>query len=471
MDRRYDLGIYGLGIIGSNLAHNFLEKGFGLAAYNRGESHRRAFSEETTLYPRVFLAPTEAAFIASLSLPRVVLLTITAGKAVDEALERLIPLLDAGDILVDAGDSYFRDTERRVKLAADHALRFIGLGISGGAEGARSGPSLMAGGAPEAWPRLKPLLEAIAATTPSGEPCCDWIGPGGAGHFVKTAHNAIEYADMELIAEAYHLLRSTLRTSHDEMRMIFADWGRTELESYLLEITVDILGVREEDGEPLLDKVLDRGEQGGTGAWAVEAALELGIPVGILAESVFARHLSSLKDERMSASAVLMGPSAHPTGDRKTMIEEIRRAFLAAKTLAYTEVFLLLRRASEEWGWNLDFGRVARLWRAGSIIRSPFIDSLAEAYRRDPDLLSPLLDTQIQSGLDQNLASLRRVVARSIDAGIPVPTLAAALSFYDGYRSTWLPANLLQALRDRFGGHGYERVDRPRGEIYHSEWR
>jgi 6-phosphogluconate dehydrogenase len=329
----------------------------------------------------------------------------------------------------------------------------------------------MPGGDPEAWPLLRPLLEAIAARTKSGEPCAAWMGPGGAGHFVKMVHNAIEYADMELIAETYHLLRGYVRASHDEMRTVFAEWNKTELSSYLVAITADVLGVMDEDGEPLVEKVLDAAGQKGTGAWAAEAALELGSPAGLLAEAVFARDLSALKDERVGASAVLGGPKAAPTGERHAMIEDLRKALLAAKIVAYAQGFQLLRRASAERGWGLDLASVALVWREGCIIRSAFLERIAEAYRRESGLPNLVVDSYFKALLDQCMPSLRRVTARAVESGAPVPAFSAAVSFYDGYRSTWLPANLLQALRDRFGAHGYERVDRPRGESFHSEWK
>ncbi len=472
MEAASDVGLYGLAVMGRNLALNILDRGFGLTVYNRSPERVAAFmAEHGAAYPRLAAAASEREFVASLAAPRRILLMVKAGEPVDEAMESLLPLLVAGDILMDGGNSNYRDTERRLLRAAEKGVRFVGLGVSGGEEGARRGPSLMPGGDPEAWPVIKPFLEAIAAKVPSGAPCADWMGRGGSGHFVKMVHNAIEYADMELIAETYHLLRGYLKTSHDEMRTVFAEWNKGDLSSYLVGITADVLGVMDEDGEPLVEKVLDSAGQKGTGAWAAAAALELGAPVGLLAEAVFARDLSALKDERVGASAVLGGPKAAPTGERHAMIEDLRKALLAAKIVAYAEGFLLLRRASVEYRWDLDLSRVALVWREGCIIRSAFLDHIAEAYRREVALPSLLLDAHFKALLDQCMPSLRKVTARAIESGAPVPAFAAAISFYDGYRSTWLPANLLQALRDRFGAHGYERVDRPRGETFHSEWK
>lgn len=470
MEQKRDVGLYGLAVIGSNLARNILDHGTSLAAYSKDEAERLALSESCNC-ERLTVCSSEEELVASLSSPRKIILVIKAGEAVDEVLSRLIPLLESGDIVVDGGNSSYLDSGRRQALCCERGIRFVGMGISGGAEGARCGPSLMPGGDPGAWPELKPFLESIAAVTPDGKPCVAWMGPGGSGHFVKMVHNAIEYADMELIAESYQLLRNMLKASPDEIRTVYADWNKTELSSYLIGITADVFGLRDEDGEALVDKVLDAAEQKGTGVWAIEAALSLGVPSSILAEAVFARSLSSLKDERVTASAMLTGSSYAPTGDRRAMIEELRRALLAGKILAYAEGFMLLKAASKEFGWALDLTSIALVWRAGCIIRSPFLDDIAAAYRRDPSLSALFLDAHFKSLLDQSMPALRKVTARSIEAGVPVPAFSSALSLYDGYRSTWLPANLIQALRDRFGEHGYERIDRPRGERFHSDWR
>lgn len=470
MEQKRDVGIYGLAVIGSNLARNILDHGAALAAYSVDGPERAALAGSFD-GERLAVCSSEEEFLAALSRPRKIILAIKAGEAVDEVMARLLPRLESGDILVDGGNSHYRDSERRERLCAERGIRFVGMGISGGAEGVRRGPSLMPGGDPAAWPELRPFLESIAASTPDGSRCVAWMGPGGSGHFVKMVHNAIEYADMELIAESYQLLRNSLKASPDEIRTIYADWNKTELSSYLIGITADVFGLIDEDGEALVDKVLDAAEQKGTGAWAMEAAVALGVPSSILSEAVFARVLSSLKDERVTASAMLAGSSYAPTGDRRAMIEELRRALLAAKVLAYTEGFMLLRAASREYGWSLDLSAIALIWRAGCIISSPFLADIAAAYRRDPSLAALFLDAHFKSLLDQTMPALRKVASRSIEAGLPAPAFSAALSFYDGYRSTWLPANLIQALRDRFGEHGYERIDRPRGERFHSDWK
>lgn len=472
MDENSDVGLYGLAVMGRNLALNILDRGYSLSVYNRSPDKCVDFmAAEGPSHSGLKTAASEAAFVASLSLPRRLILMVKAGPPVDEALDRLLELLEPGDIVLDGGNSYYKDTERREERCASRGVRFIGLGVSGGEEGARRGPSLMAGGDSEAWEAVKPLLESIAAVADDGRPCAAWLGRGGSGHFVKMVHNAIEYADMELISESYSILLSSLHMSHDEMRTVFSEWNKTELSSYLIGITADILGVRDEDGEPLVEKVLDSAAQKGTGAWASGAALELGVPAGLLAEAVFARDLSALKDERVSASAVLSGPKAASTGERLAMVEDLRRALLAAKVIAYAEGFQLLSAASARYDWKLDLPAVARVWRAGCIIRSGFLDRIAEAFRREASLTSLLLDSYFKSVLDQCLPSLRKVTVRAIEQGRPVPAFAAALSYYDGYRSTWLPANLVQAQRDRFGAHGYERVDRPRGESFHSDWK
>jgi 6-phosphogluconate dehydrogenase len=472
MDNRSDVGLYGLAVMGRNLALNFLDHGYSVTVFNRNRQKGMDFlAAEGAAHPGLKLAADEAQFAASLKRPRTVILMVKAGDAVDETLDRLFPHLSEGDIIVDGGNSRWNDSARRDDDCAARGLRFVGLGVSGGEEGARHGPSFMPGGDAAAWPLLEPLLGAISAKGADGRPCVAWMGRGGAGHFVKTVHNAIEYADLELIAETYHLLRSSLRMSHDEMRTVFAEWNKTELSSYLIGITADALGVRDEDGEALVEKVLDSAGQKGTGCWAAEAALELGVPVALLADAVFARNLSALKDERVGASAVLGGPKAAATGERHSMVEDLRRALLAARVVAYAEGFLLLRAASAAYGWNLDLAKVALVWREGCIIRSSLLDPIAEAYRREGSLASLLLDSHFKSILDACLPSLRKVTARAIEQGLPVPAFASALAFFDGYRSTWLPANLIQALRDRFGAHGYERIDRPRGEAFHSEWR
>ncbi len=472
MNTRSDVGLYGLAVMGRNLALNILGHGYSLAVYNdNSERAKELAAHGSSAYPGFSLADTPKDLVASLARPRRLFIMAEAGKCVDEAIDSLLPYLESGDILIDGGNSHYKDTERRGDMLAPKGLHFVGMGVSGDEDGAHKGLSLMPGCDEDVWIELRVLLDAIAAKTAEGVPCTSWMGRGGSGHFVKMVHNSLEYADIELISETYHLLRSFVRMSHDEMRTVFSEWNRGELSSYLIAITADILGVRDEDGEPLLEKVLDRAVQKGTGAWACQAALELGVPVGLLAEAVFARSLSSLKDERVGASAVLGGPKAGSTGERHSIVEDLRKALLAAKVVSYAEGFLLLRKASAEYGWNTDPGKVALAWREGCNIRSGLLDPIAEAFRKEDSLSALILDSHFKAILDQCLPSLRKVTVRAIEQGTPVPAFAAALSFYDGYRATWLPANLVQALRDRFGAHGYERIDRPRGESFHSDWK
>jgi len=462
-------GIYGLGLVGSNLARNALGKGLSLALYNRGAARREAFAAGVP-EAAAALHPDPAVFVAALAAPRIILLSISAGPAVDEALASLLPHLEAGDLVADAGDSFYRDSERRSVALAEAGIAFVGLGLSGGAEGALTGPSFMAGGDEASRLRLSPILEALAAISPDGGPCVSWTGPAEAGHYVKMVHNSLAYADLEILAEAYHLLKASLRVKPEEMRSLFERWERTEVSSHLLALVVDILGMREADGQPFIDRVLDRATQKGTGIRAIESAFELGAQAATLAEAVFARNLTALKDERVRASALLGEHRSRPNGDPEGLGEDVRRSMLASKIIAYAEGFTLLGKAAESHGWRLDRHAIARAWRAGAMIRSPFIDRVAEAHALDPELPSLLLDARMKILLDQSLPSLRRVVARSIESGLPLPLYTAAVCSYDGQRSSWLPGNLIQALRDRFGGHGFERVDRPRGEIHHAAW-
>ena len=469
MEEKCTLGIYGLGTIGKNLGLNILEHGYRLSVYAEDSSEDADLS--SVPHPeKLVISPSEDCFTASLEKPRKILLTLSDTEKIDGILAHLLPKLEKGDIIADLGNSRYLQTEKRQALCAEKGVHLVAAGIAGGPEGARTGPSLMISGDNAAWMQLKPIFSAIAAKTPDGRPCADWVGPGASADFVKVVHNAIEYADIELIAESYLVLHSALKASPDEIRTIYTDWNKTELNSYLVGITADIFGVRDEDGDALVDKVVDCAEQTGSGAWAVEAALELEVPSPILAAAVFARSLSARKTERVTASALLSSSGFSPSGDRHEIIEELRRALLGAKVLAYAEGFLLLRSASKKYHWSLDLAQIACLWRSGSILSSPFLDSVAEAYRRDPSLPIILLDAHFKPILDQTMGSLRKTTAQAVEGGRPMPAMSAAVSFYDGYRSTWLPANLIEAQRDRFGGHGYERVDRPRGEKYHSSW-
>jgi 6-phosphogluconate dehydrogenase len=389
---------------------------------------------------------------------------------VDDFIEQILPHLEDGDILIDGGNSHFPDTIRRTQYVESKGKLYIGTGVSGGEEGALRGPSIMPGGSPAAWPHVKPIFQKIAAKTDKGEPCCDWVGENGAGHFVKMVHNGIEYGDMQMICETYHLMKSGLGMSNEEMHRVFADWYEGELNSYLIEITRDILGYKDEEGRYVLDLILDAAGQKGTGKWTVIAALDTGQPLTLIGEAVFARCLSALKEERVAASKVLQGPGAVFTGDKKQMIDDLRQALYASKIVSYAQGYQLMRAAAAEYKWNLNYGGIALMWRGGCIIRSVFLGKIKEAFDRNPNLSNLLLDPFFAEVVQKAQPSWRRVIAAAVQMGIPVPALSTALAFYDGYRSAFLPANLLQAQRDYFGAHTYERVDRPRGEFFHTNW-
>jgi 6-phosphogluconate dehydrogenase len=398
------------------------------------------------------------------------MLMVKAGKPVDIIIDQLIPLLEAGDIIIDGGNSNFKDTMRRTEYVESKGLLYIGTGVSGGEEGARHGPSIMPGGSPEAWPHVKEILQAIAAKVEDGTPCCDWVGENGAGHFVKMVHNGIEYGDMQLISEAYHLMKSALDMQADEMHAVFAGWDQGKLDSYLIEISADILAFKDADGEPLVEKILDAAGQKGTGRWTAINALDLGIPLTLIVEAVQARSLSALKEERVAASKVLSGPESGPKLDKERFIQDLEGALYASKIISYTQGYMLMRAAAEEYGWSLDYGGIALLWREGCIIRSVFLGEIQEAYQREPALPNLLLDPYFKEQVEAAQGAWRRVVAQAVRLGIPVPAMSSALAFYDGYRQARLPANMIQAQRDYFGAHTYERVDRPRGESFHTNW-
>jgi len=408
--------------------------------------------------------------IARLKRPRRVMLMVKAGKPVDDFIALLLPHLAPGDVIIDGGNSQFTDTSRRTKWMEDKGLLYIGTGISGGEEGARQGPSIMPGGNPKAWPLVKDLFQAIAAKTPDGSPCCEWVGEDGAGHYVKMIHNGIEYGDMQIIAEAYHVMREGLALTHAEMHRIFGRWNAGDLQSYLIEITRDIMACLDTDGEPLVEKILDSAGQKGTGKWTGINSLDLGIPVTLISEAVYARCLSALKDERLAASSALSGPRTKYKGNTKAFVTDLRNALLASKLVSYAQGFMLMREAAREYRWNLDFGKIALLWRAGCIIRSSFLERIKDAFARNPGLPNLLLDDYFNRIIQKCQGSWRRVVIEAVRLGIPLPAISAALAFYDGYRSARLPANLIQAQRDYFGAHTYERVDRPRGEFFHTQW-
>jgi 6-phosphogluconate dehydrogenase len=466
-----DIGLIGLGVMGRNLALNWDDHGYTAVVLDAEAARRDQFLAGEARGRRLAGAGSLEELAAALRPPRRVFLLIPAGRGVDELIAGLLRVLEPGDVIVDGGNSHFADTIRRTTLVEAQGLLYVGLGISGGEEGARRGPSLMPGGSPAAWPLIKDLLRSIAARTHDGEPCCDWVGSDGAGHYVKMVHNGIEYGDMQLLAEAYHLLRDGSRLSNDEMHGVFAEWNHGELESYLVEITRDILQVRDDEGHHVLDAILDAAGQKGTGRWAVQSAADLGVPATLAAEALFARALSARREERVVASAILGGPAPAAPGERAAFIADIGHALYAAKIVSYAQGFLLLRRAAAEYSWPLDLGGIARLWRAGCIIRSRFLDEVLSALASGPDLPSLLLHDFFREALARCQPGWRRTVARAAEWGIPLPAMASALAFYDGYRCARLPANLIQAQRDYFGAHTYERVDRPRGESFHTDWK
>lgn len=461
---RADLAVLGLAVMGQNLALNLADHGYRVALYNRTGSVTRDF---VGAHPHQALIPSEdlADVVANLSPPRRLLMMVRAGPAVEETLTSLLALLDPGDIVIDGGNSFWKDTERRIDHARAHGVHLVGAGISGGEQGARHGPAIMPGGDPAAWPHIREMLQSIAARAPDGRPCCNWIGPGGSGHFVKMVHNGIEYGDMQVIAEAYHLLAAGGRSTA-EMAATFRRWGQGPLSSYLLDITAEILDKTDSDGTPLLDKILDAAGQKGTGRWTVESALEFGQPVTLIAEAVFARVVSALKEARTEAAALLPGPPAQGLPDES----DIADALYGAKIVSYAQGFMLLAAASSRQEWELDLGLVAPLWRAGCIIRAGLLDPITEAFRRRPDLPNLMIDDHFAGELARLLPGWRRAVTGAVGSGIPVPAYASALAFYDSYRTARLPANLIQAQRDYFGAHTYERTDRPRGEYFHTEW-
>ncbi|MBM3694886.1 MAG: decarboxylating NADP(+)-dependent phosphogluconate dehydrogenase [Actinobacteria bacterium] len=471
MDRApADIGLIGLAVMGQNLVLNLDDHGFTVAVFNRTVSRVDAFLAEAASGTRVIGTRSLEELVAALRPPRRVFLLVRAGAAVDALIDDLVPLLDTGDIIIDGGNSHYADTIRRTSRVESAGLLFVGTGVSGGEEGARRGPSLMPGGSAAAWPHLRDLFRAIAARTPDGEPCCDWVGTDGAGHYVKMVHNGIEYGDMQLIAEAYHLLRDGLGLPNGEMHRIFADWNRGDLDSYLIEITRDILAGRDGEGRYVLDTILDAAGQKGTGKWTVQSATDLGVPMTLVAEAVFARALSALKEDRTAAAGVLGGPVPAFSGDLPAFVEDVRRAVYAAKIVSYAQGFMLMRSAADEHGWALDFGGIADMWRGGCIIRSRFLGDIRAAFARHADLPSLLVDDFFRSAVDHCQPGWRRVVARAAEWGLPLPAMASALAFFDGYRCARLPANLIQAQRDYFGAHTYERTDRPRGEFFHTDW-
>jgi 6-phosphogluconate dehydrogenase len=465
-----DIGLIGLAVMGENLVLNMESKGFTVAVYNRTVEKVDKFLAGRGAGKNFIGAHSIEEFVASLERPRKVMMLVKAGGAVDALIEQLIPHLDEGDILIDGGNTHFPDTIRRVKQAESKGLLYIGTGVSGGEEGALLGPSIMPGGSPAAWPAVKPIFQKICAQTDAGEPCCDWVGENGAGHFVKMVHNGIEYGDMQMICETYQLMKEGLGLSNEEMHAVFSEWNESELDSYLIEISRDILGYKTEEGEAVIDSILDTAGQKGTGKWTAVSALDLGQPLTLIGEAVFARCLSALKEERVAASGVLSGPDAKFDGDRAALIADLKQALYASKIVSYAQGYQLMREAAKEYGWKLNNGGIALMWRGGCIIRSVFLGKIKEAFDNDPDLVNLLLDPFFKEAVENAQAGWRRVICKSVELGIPMPAITAALAYFDGYRAARLPANLLQAQRDYFGAHTYERVDKPRGEFFHTNW-
>jgi len=464
-----NIGLIGLAVMGQNLVLNMNDHGFKVAVYNRTTAKVDEFLQGPAKDTQVIGAYSLQALVDQLETPRKIMLMVKAGNVVDQYIEDLLPLLSAGDIIIDGGNSLFTDSNRRTQYLKERGLLYIGTGVSGGEEGARHGPSIMPGGNAAAWPAVKPIFQAISAKV-DGEPCCEWVGDNGAGHYVKMVHNGIEYGDMQLICEAYQLLSEGLGLSTDQMQTIFADWNRGELSSYLIEITANILAYKDEDGLALLDKILDTAGQKGTGKWTGINALDLGIPLTLIGESVFARCLSAQKDERVRAAAILKKQVQPFEGDRQAMISAVRQALYASKIISYAQGFQLMREASKEYGFTLNYGEIALMWRGGCIIRSQFLQAIKQAFQKKPDLENLLLDDYFVAAMQQAESGWRQAVILGIRAGIPTPAFSSALAYYDGYRSARLPANLLQAQRDYFGAHTYERVDKPRGEFFHTDW-
>ena len=457
--------------MGENLALNMESKGFHVSVYNRTVEKVDHFMEGRGKGLNFYGAHSLEDFIASLKSPRKVFLMVKAGKPVDDFIEKLIPLLDKGDIIIDGGNTHFPDTARRTEYVESKGLLYIGTGVSGGEEGALKGPSMMPGGSPAAWPFVKPIFQSISAKVADGTPCCDWVGQGGAGHFVKMVHNGIEYGDIQLICECYQIMKDILGMTNDEMHETFAEWNKGDLDSYLIEITRDILAKKDGDGEYVLDSILDTAGQKGTGKWTAISALDLGEPLTLISESVYARCLSALKEERVEASKILEGPKPVKfSGDRIAFLEDLRRALFASKVVSYAQGYSLMRAAAKEYGWDLNYGGIALLWRGGCIIRSVFLGKIKEAFDKDPKIANILLDPYFKDKLSEAQTGWRNVVAKAMVNGVPAPCMTAALEYYDGYRTERLPANLLQAQRDYFGAHTYERTDRPRGEFFHTNW-
>ena len=468
--KKADIGMIGMAVMGENLSMNMERHGYTVAVHDVWEGVVEKFIEGRGKGKNFIPTYSFEELVENLEKPRVIMMMIRAGSPVDETIDKLLPLLEPGDILIDGGNSHFPDTQRRCKKVEEAGMLYIGTGVSGGAEGALIGPSMMPGGSPAAWERVKPILQDICAKVDDGSPCCDWVGEDGAGHFVKMVHNGIEYGDMELICEAYQIMKNYLGMTCDEMHEVFAKWNTEELDSYLIEITRDILAYKDTDGEPIVEKILDTAGQKGTGKWTAIASLDEGVPLTLIGEAVYSRCLSAIKEERVEASKILTGPTPKFEGDREAFINDIKSALFASKIISYAQGYALMRTAAKTYGWNLNYGGIALMWRGGCIIRSVFLGKIKEAFDNNPELTNLLLDPYFKSIIDDAQAGWRRVCAAALTNGIPAPAMATALTYYDGYRCDRLPANLLQAQRDYFGAHTYERVDHPRGEFFHTNW-
>ncbi len=470
MEKKSDIGIVGLAVMGENLVLNMESKGFTVSVYNRTVEKVDSFMNGRAKEKNIVGTHSIEEFVVSLENPRKIMLMVKAGKPVDAFIDQIIPHLDEGDIIIDGGNSHFPDTIRRTEYVESKGLLYIGTGVSGGEEGALLGPSIMPGGSTKAWEHVKPIFQSISAKVDDGTPCCDWVGEDGAGHFVKMVHNGIEYGDMQLITEAYQIMNELLGMSADEMHEVFKEWNQGELDSYLIEITRDILAFKDDDGEPLVDKILDTAGQKGTGKWTGISALDLGVPLTLIGEAVFGRCLSAQKEERVEASKILSGPTSKFEGDKNEFIKDLEKALYASKLVSYAQGYVLMKAAAEEYGWNLNNGGIALMWRGGCIIRSVFLGKIKEAFDNNPDLTNLLLDPFFKSKIEEAQESWRKVVATAVMNGIWIPAFSTALEYYDGYRNDRLPANLLQAQRDYFGAHTYERTDKPRGEFFHTNW-
>jgi 6-phosphogluconate dehydrogenase len=470
MAQKANIGLVGLAVMGENLVLNMESNGFRVAVYNRTVEKVDRFVEGRAKDKNIIGTRSVQELVDALEKPRKIMVMVKAGKPVDAFIDQVIPYLEEGDIIIDGGNSNYHDTIRRTEYVESKGLRYIGTGVSGGEEGALNGPSIMPGGTSEAWEHVKPIFQSIAAKVEDGSPCCEWVGENGAGHFVKMVHNGIEYGDMQLICEAYQIMKDVLGMNNQEMHEVLKEWNEGELDSYLIEITRDILAYKDENGDYVVDKILDTAGQKGTGKWTAISAMEQGIPLTLIGEAVFARFLSALKAERVEASKHLSGPSIEFKGDKKQFIEDLRKALYASKIISYTQGYSLMKAAAKSYNWKLNYGGIALMWRGGCIIRSIFLSKIKDAYDSNPDLDNLLLDPFFNEKVMNNQASWRNVIATAVSNGIPVPALSAALCYFDGYRSGRLPANLLQAQRDYFGAHTYERIDKERGEFFHTNW-